>query len=60
MKGFYPRRFANVLRLPPEHEPILVVHLGYTATPDLRKTRLPLDHLLHYDRWPAYVLTRGP
>ena len=53
MEGFCPRRFAKILRLPPQHEPILVVPVGYTATPNLRKTRLPLDELLHYDRWLA-------
>ena len=51
MEGFDAGRLARILNLPSGQLPILVVPVGYTATPDIRKTRLPLEDLLHRDRW---------
>ena len=49
-----PEAAAGVLGLPPEHTVAIVVTLGY---PDLKhplsngKQRLPLDELVHWERW---------
>lgn len=51
MEGFCPKRVARIVNLPSHHVPILVIPVGYSATPNQVKTRLPLERVLHRDRW---------
>ena len=51
MEGFADRAVARALRLPRAVLPVIVVPVGYSDTPDQRKTRLPLENLVHHDRW---------
>lgn len=47
MEGFDERRVRRVLGIPRWHVVTLVVPVGYAVEADLRKTRLPLELLLH-------------
>ncbi len=51
MEGFDASRLAKILRMPPEQEPILIVPVGYSASTELKRTRLPLADLKHTNRW---------
>ncbi|MCC5828530.1 MAG: nitroreductase family protein [Phycisphaeraceae bacterium] len=53
MEGFDDRRVRRVLGLPAHIQPILVVPVGY-APPDHTppaKSRLPVDRLVHREKW---------
>jgi nitroreductase len=51
MEGFDSRRVGRVLGLPSHVEPMLVVPVGYAATSNQIKTRLPLSQLVHRECW---------
>ena len=51
MEGFDERRVQKALGIPRHYLPILVTPVGYSAEGDPAKTRLPLEHLVHRDRW---------
>ncbi len=52
MEGFDPRRVRGVLGIPRSVLPVLVIPVGYAATSSpATKTRLPLQQLLHHERW---------
>ncbi len=51
MEGFDERRVRRVLNIPRSHVVVMISPLGYTATPGQTKSRLPLDRLVHHDRW---------
>jgi len=50
MEGFDPVRVRKVLGLPRHLVPMIVMPLGRSATPGLRKTRLPIEQLAQYNR----------
>ena len=49
--AFDPQAAREVLRLPPEAEPIAFTPLGYPATEGLQKGRKPFEELISYERW---------
>jgi nitroreductase len=51
MEGFDESRVRKVLRIPRSHVVILIVAVGYPAPPTSRKTRLPLERIIHRNRW---------
>ncbi len=51
MEGFDEGRVRKVLNIPRSHVVVLVIPLGYTATPGQTKSRLPLEQLVHHDCW---------
>ena len=51
MEGFDPKRVARILRLPAAQAPILVIPVGYGDGEAPKKTRLPVERLLHWNRW---------
>ena len=51
MEGFDERRVRQVLNMPRPAVPIVVVPVGYPAKRPRVKTRLPADHLVHWERW---------
>jgi len=50
MEGFDPVRVRKVLGLPRHLVPMIVMPVGRSATPGLRKTRLPIEQLVQYNR----------
>ncbi|MBX7245763.1 MAG: nitroreductase family protein [Candidatus Sumerlaeaceae bacterium] len=51
MEGFDSRRVAKVLGIPRHVEPILLVPVGFPQSTNLKKTRLPLERMVHRDGW---------
>ncbi len=51
MEGFDERRVKRLLHIPRSHSVAVVVPVGYAADENLEKTRLPLEEMLHRDRW---------
>lgn len=51
MEGFDEGRVRRVLRIPRWHVIPVVIPIGYAADATLKKTRLPLDRILHRDGW---------
>lgn len=51
MEGFDERRVRRLLGVPRRHIVPIVVPVGYARDNDLKKSRLPLDSLVHRDRW---------
>ena len=51
MEGFDEWRVRRVLGIPRRYLPIIVTPVGYAATSDQTKTRLPMDQLVHYEQW---------
>jgi len=51
MEGFDERRVRRVLGIPRRHLPIIITPVGYAADTDQTKTRLPLNELVHHERW---------
>jgi len=49
--AFDERKAAEALSLPPEARPIAIVPIGYPVEPGVRRRRLPLENLIHRDRW---------
>lgn len=50
MEGFDPVRVRKVLGLPRHWVPMIVVPVGYAASPSPRRTRLPIGRLAQYNR----------
>jgi nitroreductase len=51
MEGFADRPVRKALHMPRHIVPMIIVPVGYSATPDAIKTRLPTDRLVHRERW---------
>lgn len=51
IEGFDESRIRKVLRIPRSQVVVLVVAIGYPAPAPSRKTRLPLDRILHRNGW---------
>jgi len=51
MEGFDESRVRKVLNMPRSQHIVLVVPLGYAAAGVLKKTRLPLERMLHRNAW---------
>lgn len=51
MEGFDESRVKRVLRIPSHHIVPIVVPVGYPVEGPLKKTRLPLEGMLHRERW---------
>jgi nitroreductase len=51
MEGFDPRRVRQALNMPRTVEPMIVVAAGYPADEPGSKTRLPIEELVHHERW---------
>jgi nitroreductase len=51
MEGFDERRVKRVLGIPRSHSVPVLIPVGYAADENLKKTRLPLQEMLHRDRW---------
>jgi len=51
MEGFDESRVRKVLHMPRSQHVVLVVPVGYAAEGVLKKTRLPLERLLHRNAW---------
>lgn len=51
MEGFDESRVRRVLNIPSSQIVCVLIPVGYAADADLRKTRLPLESMLHRDRW---------
>jgi nitroreductase len=51
MEGFDAWRVRRVLGIPRRQLVVLAVCVGYSADGELRKTRLPLEDMVHRERW---------
>ncbi len=51
MEGFDGRRVRKALGAPRSMVPIVVATVGYAATDHATKTRLPLEQMVHRERW---------
>ncbi len=51
MEGFDEKRVKSVLQIPASHIVPLVMPIGYPADTKIRKTRLPIENLVHKNRW---------
>jgi nitroreductase len=51
MEGFDEGRVKKVLGIPRSQIVPVVIALGYPTETNLKKTRLPLDRIIHRDRW---------
>ncbi|MEW6234406.1 MAG: nitroreductase family protein [Candidatus Omnitrophota bacterium] len=51
MEGFDESRVKRALGIPRSHIVPVLIPVGYAVTADLKKTRLPLQDVLHWDRW---------
>lgn len=51
MEGFDETRVRRVLGIPASQVVCVLIPVGYAADEDLRKTRLPLESMLHQNRW---------
>jgi len=51
MEGFDERRVRRVLSIPRSHIVPLVVPVGYAVDMPLKKSRLPLENMVHYNGW---------
>ncbi len=51
MEGFDEARVRRALGIPASQVVTLVIAIGYGIAPLGEKTRLPLDRILHHDRW---------
>lgn len=51
MEGFCERRVKRAVGLPRWHVVPLVIPIGHSADDDLKKTRLPLAGMVHWERW---------
>ena len=51
MEGYDDRRVRKVLKIPRHHQVVLVVPVGYIADPPRSRTRLPLENVMHRNRY---------
>ncbi len=51
MEGFDEKRVKKVLGIPRAHIVPLVIPVGYAADQDLKKSRLPVEELIHKNSW---------
>jgi nitroreductase len=51
MEGFDEGRVKRILRIPRSHVVPVVIPIGYAADTQLKKTRLPLERVLHRNAW---------
>jgi nitroreductase len=51
MEGFDEQRVRQVLKIPSHQIVVLVVPFGYPTSNTLKKSRLPLADLVHYNGW---------
>ncbi|HYF50472.1 MAG TPA: nitroreductase family protein [Planctomycetota bacterium] len=51
MEGFDESRVRRVLKMPRSQHVVVVVPVGYAAIGTLKKTRLPLERMLHRNAW---------
>jgi nitroreductase len=51
MEGFDERRVRKVLGIPRSQIVPIVIAIGHAIEKDLKKTRLPIERLVHRDKW---------
>jgi nitroreductase len=51
MEGFDEGRVRKVLKIPSSHIIPVIIPVGYSARGDLKKTRLPLQDIIHHNEW---------
>lgn len=51
MEGFDERRVKRILRIPRWHVVPVVIPMGYAKDTTLKKTRLPLERVVHRNAW---------
>lgn len=51
MEGFDESRVRKILNIPSTHIIPVVIPVGYSADGELKKTRLPIDDLVHFNQW---------
>jgi nitroreductase len=51
MEGFDEHRVRRVLRIPRSQIVPVVIAIGYAAEGNLKKSRLPMERVVHRERW---------
>ncbi|MBI4853987.1 MAG: nitroreductase family protein [Acidobacteria bacterium] len=51
MEGFDEGKLRKLLKIPSSFTIPVIIPIGYSATTDLKKTRLPLKDIIHFDKW---------
>jgi nitroreductase len=51
MEGFDEKRVRKVLHIPGSQVVTVVIAVGYAVPREARKTRLPIERVIHRDRW---------
>lgn len=51
MEGFDEGKLKSLLNIPSSFEVPIIIPIGYGLTDDLKKTRLPLQEILHKNKW---------
>lgn len=51
MEGFDESRVRKVLQIPSRHLVTLVMAVGYSAAEPLKKSRLPFEDTIHFNKW---------
>lgn len=51
MEGFDETKVKKVLKIPNRFIAPLIAPVGYAADEQLKKTRLPIEHMVHYNEW---------
>lgn len=51
MEGFDESRVRKILNIPSTHIIPVLIPVGYSADGELKKTRLPIDDLVHFNQW---------
>lgn len=51
MEGFDEGRVKKLAGIPGGHVVPLIIPVGYAKSGDLKKSRLPLDRIWHYETW---------
>ncbi len=49
--AFDDEQVSLILGLPERVRPIGILPIGYPAEPAKKYRRIPLEHIIHYDRW---------
>lgn len=49
--AFDDEQVSPILGLPERGRPIGILPIGYLAEPAKKYRRIPLEHIIHYDRW---------
>ena len=51
MEGFDESRVKRLLKIPAHMLVVMVIPVGYSADINPQRSRMPLDHFIHHDRW---------